>query len=150
MTATSEFYAALKSKAGIIPAEEVKVGNQLKILARLQPGKMASWRAAIGQLRSAEFQCSWTLDISKLFFLKNNNPKGSLVHAWRIILKSDNLDRALNEVTKIIKSTPNVRVEIGEIELPGGGYHRNIESTSGAKGANFTSGTRESTPWLRR
>ena len=150
MTAMSELYDALKSKAGVIPAENVKTNNQLRLLARLQPGKIDAWMAVAQRLKRAEFQSPWSIDISKLLFLKNNKPTGALVHGWRVILKSDKLDEAISDVAKLIKSAPNAHVELAEIDLPGGGVHRRISTTTGYKGVEFTSPSKESAPWMKR
>lgn len=141
----SDFYEALRSKAGILPVEETKSSGQVKFLARLQPEKLPNWKVVMQRLKKAELDATWSLDISKVFFLKNNSPSGILVHGWRLIVKSVDLDRALQDIIKIVKSAPNARVELEEVMLPGGGAHRNY-STAGGKGATLTSGSRASGP----
>lgn len=141
----AELQASLRAKAGIVPAEESRGKGQLKLLCRLQSDKLPNWKVVMHRLKKAEFDSEWSVDISKVFFLKNNNPHGMLVQGWRIIIKSADLNAALVAISKVIKSAPNARVELEEVVLPGGGAHRNI-STSGGKGATFTSGSKGSGP----
>lgn len=141
----AELYAVLKQRCGIVPAEDSKTGNRLQFLARLDPVKSPNWKVVMHRIKQAEFNADWSIDISKVMFLKNNNPRGALVHGWRVIVKAAMLDDALAHLLKLVKSAPNARVELEEVMLPGGGAHRNI-NTSGGKGASITSGSRGSGP----
>lgn len=144
-TVLSELYEAMRTRAGLSVAEESRGANQIKILARLDPGRAPQWKVCRHRLKVAEFDADWSIDISKVDLLKGNTKHGPLVYAWRIIIKHADLDAALRDVSKIIRSAPNARVELEEVVLPGGGVHRNID-TSGGKGASFTSGSRGSGP----
>lgn len=144
-TALSELYEALRTKAGVLPVEETKGNGQVKFLARLQPDKLPNWKVVMQRLKKGEIDASWSIDISKVFFLKNNSANGVLVHGWRLIVKAVELDKALLDIAKLVKAAPNARVELEEVVLPGGGAHRNY-ATSGGKGATFTSGSRSSGP----
>lgn len=145
-TALSEFYEALRAKASISVVEEIKRPNQVKILARLLDGNRApQWKVIRHRMKVAEFDAPWSWDCSKVDLLKGNTKHGPLVYAWRIIVAHVDLDTALREVTKVIRNAPNARVELQEVVLPGGGQHRNIDS-SGGKGASYTSGSKGSGP----
>lgn len=145
-TVVSEFYEALRTRASISVAEEIKRSNQLKILARLLDSSRApQWKVIRQRLKRAEFDAPWSWDCSKVDLLKGNVKTGPLVYAWRIIVAHPDLDAALRDVTKIILNAPNARVELQEVVLPGGGAHRNID-TSGGKGASYTSGSKGSGP----
>jgi hypothetical protein len=144
-TATADLYEALRMKAGIVPAEQTKGTNQLKLLCRLQSDRLPNWKVVMHRLKKAELDADWSVDISKVFFLKNNSPHGMLVQGWRIIIKSVNLDASLADVARHVRNAPNARVELEEVALPGGGQHRNI-NTAGGKGAAPLSGSRGSGP----
>lgn len=145
--ALGNLYAALRNKAGVIPAEENLGKGRLQILARLNADKMPNWQVVMQRLKKAEFQAEWSIDISKTFFLKNHSPNNPLVHGWRIIIKSADMETALEHLTKAITASPNARVELEEVPLPGGGRHRQFNSSAG-KGASLTSGSRGSGPAL--
>jgi len=143
----SDLYTVLKQKCGITPAEETTAANRLQFLARLDPVKASSWKVVMHRLKQAEFDAPWSIDLSKVMFLKNNNPRGVLVHGWRVIVKAVALNDALAHILSLVKAAPNVRVELEEVALPGGGAHRHINSSAG-KGAMPTSGSRGSGPSL--
>lgn len=143
-----ELRKALKAKAGLTPAEEKKGKRQLLLLCRLDQSKMPGWKVVMHRLKKAEFDADWSIDISKVMFLKNNNQGGALVHGWRIILKSDDLATTVQQVTKVVVSSPNARVEISEVPLPGGGSHRHSNSGQPGKGASDSSYSRGSGPSL--
>lgn len=145
MTDTSKLYKALKQKAGLVPAEETPQKSQLKILCRMDSGKMPNWKVIMHRVKKAEMEATWSIDISKVFFLKNNSKNGPLVHGWRVIIKAPDLQGAIDHIAQLVTTAPNARVELEEVVLPGGGAHRNY-NPSGGKGANMTSGSRGSGP----
>jgi hypothetical protein len=130
MSAIDDMINVLRSRCGFEPAE-VNSEKQVRILARI--ANTDNWRVVMQKIKALELTNTWTVDISKLFFLKTKNPKAPLIFGWRLIIKADNIEEACTQIATAVKNAPTARVTVDEIDLVGGGFHRNY---SGAKGAH--------------
>lgn len=135
-TKRKRLYAALQTKVGLTVGEENDSPNQLRALFRLPDAQMRQWLVVMHHLFTHEQQASWSLDISKKYFLMN----GRTVQGWRIIIRDDNLDRALDQITAVIGGSPNARFQLEQVPLVGGrGGDRNALNARG-RGARPISG----------
>ncbi len=125
------FFAALQTKVGLSVGEEKEEKTQLRALFRLPEAQMRQWLVVMHHILSHEPQASWSIDISKKYFLMG----GKIVHGWRIILRDEHLDKAMENVANIVSSAPNAHFQVDQVPLHGRGADRNALSNRG-KGAS--------------
>jgi len=135
-TKRKRLYAALQTKVGLTMGEEDDGPKQLRVLFRLPEAQMRQWLVVMHHLFTHEQQASWSLDISKKYFLLS----GRTVQGWRIIIRDDNLDKALDSITSVVGSSPNARFQLDQVPLMGRhGGDRNAINARG-KGARAITG----------
>jgi len=109
------FYAALQSKVGLVVGEENVTDNQIRALFRLPELQMRQWLVVMKHLFRQERQASWNLDISKKYFLMGEE----VVQGWRIILRSEKIDEALDQIVSIVSGAPNAVFQVDQVPLQG-------------------------------
>jgi len=146
MSNKGSMYQALQDKAGFSVAEESENNGQIRILARVADGSFPNWKIVMQRLKLLEKKCSWTLDLSKMYFLLGGDDNAILVFGWRVIIKTEKLDEAYAQIESVVRQAPNARFVVDEVRLPGHqSGQRNAQYARG-KGARLTSGSKESTP----
>ncbi len=129
------FYNALQAKVGLSVGEEDVGEKQVRALFRMSDTQMRQWLVVMHHILSHEGQASWSIDISKKYFLM----RGKTVQGWRIIVRSDNLDQAMNHLTSLVNGSPNARFQVEQMPLTGRSAERNSLSGTG-KGATMIGG----------
>lgn len=109
------FYAVLQSKVGLTVGEESATTNQVRALFRLPESQMRQWLVVMNHLLRLETQSTWSIDISKKYFLMG----GKTVQGWRIILRDEQLEAALDQLIAAVSGAPNARFQVDEVPLPG-------------------------------
>jgi hypothetical protein len=146
---TSEISAALRSKGGFECLEEggvalLRGGAQLKLLGRAPNEKM--WKPvrnrlqlAARQQRSNEGSPSWTVDISRWYFLLEDTE--TEVFAWRVLLQGVNssIEEHFPEILRTILVAPVVAaVDVMEFPIPSSN-RRDLSTSGGKRGASAIS-----------
>jgi hypothetical protein len=128
-------YGALQAKVGLAVGEEGVGNGQIRALFRLPDSQMRQWLVVMHQILHREQQASWSVDISKKYFLLG----GKTVQGWRIILRDKDLDKAVDHLTSIVNGSPNARFQVDQMPLVGRQAERNTLSATG-KGARAITG----------
>jgi len=128
-------YAALQAKVGLDVGEEDVSAKQIRVLFRMPDSQMRQWLVVMHQILSKESQASWSIDISKKYFLM----RGKTVQGWRLILRSESLDAAVSQLTSVVNGSPNARFQVEQVPLIGRSVERNMLSATG-KGATMIGG----------
>ena len=125
--------AALRKRAGYEAVSQNETATQLRFLGRLLPDRGGqgadNWKTLMHFLNAAMKERTWTVDISKYFF--NKEETGLLVFAWRIIFQGENLAQHYTDIANVIAKAPNAARELTEMPLAGATADRN--STAGGK-----------------
>lgn len=146
MSNKASMYQALQDKAGFSVAEESENNGQVRILARVAEGSFPNWKIVMQRLKLLEKKCTWTLDLSKMYFLLGSDENALLVFGWRVIIKAPNLEEAYAQMESVVLQSPNARFVVDEVKLPGHQSGQRNARYARGKGAKLTSGSRESTP----
>jgi hypothetical protein len=132
MSSPSILYAALHEKVGAEVLNEAQKGKQLNFSLRIKKGASTTlWLAVVERLLTlaneelTKADPSWTLDISKQYFMKPD-----LKFSWRVILKSDAMPELCDALAKEVLAAKLQQqvTEVQEVNLHGspnrrsGGY----------------------------
>lgn len=128
-------YTALQAKVGLSVGEENVSDKQIRALFRLSDAQMRQWLVVMHHLLLNERNAEWSIDISKKYFLMGNKT----VQGWRIIIRSDNLDKAVNHISQLVNASPNARFQVDQMPLIGRSADRNTVNSMG-KGATLVGG----------
>lgn len=116
----------------ILPTERP---TQLRVVGRVPASTMPGWLELVTELLTqAEVSVSWSLDVSKQYFLR----EGSLVYAWRLIFQADKLQDCQEEIIELLRASaprPRPQAEVTEQPLSVLGPRNTYNSATG-KGAS--------------
>lgn len=109
--------AVFHHKAGFETVTHTQKANQLRITGRCHPDRWGFFLPVIYTLqRTAEKDGTWSCDISKQYFIRNDR----IVYAWRLIFQSEGLSERYEYIANVVRGAPNpTRVEVEEVLLPG-------------------------------
>ncbi len=125
----AELVRVLKMRGGFDLVSQSVTENQLRILGRVPKDMMNAWLVVIHQLLGRSETASWSVDISKQYFLRN----GKVLYGWRIIIQAQQVEGHLGAICEAISNTPRPKVIVEEQRLYGASSNRN--SPKGGKGA---------------
>lgn len=127
-------FQALRKRVGFEVVSEHEAANQLRIVGRIADDALGlnenNWIIVMYRLLTAMEERPWKADLSKWYFKKKET--GKVVHARRIILQGENISQHYADITNIIATSPQARVEVNEIPL-GDGREQNRNNTAGGK-----------------
>lgn len=132
MTTPNVFYSAITARAGseVIPGSEVLSEKQLRFMIRVAPGPTTTvWLGLVRHLLGASRGSTWTIDISKQYFL---TPDGDLRYGWRIILQAASIAQHFQALADIVKKAEVRGAQLEEVKLNGspnrrvGGYFGHV------------------------
>lgn len=122
MSAIDSMVNLLGNKCGFEPIEVSNGTTQVKILARVRDAQ--TWALMVHKVKQAELDAPWTVDVSQLLFLRTASKSSKLVKAWRLIVKSNDLEAAYAGIQKAASAAGFARQDTDEYTLPGNGAHR--------------------------
>ena len=142
MNDIDSFITALRSACGFSPLTKRAAGTQLHVTAKISDER--KWVAILRALKVRELSASWSIDISRMYFLVEKDINSQLGKRWRIVLQvraGSTLESACKELLECVHPTarPAAPTLLEDFPLPGGGLHR-VFDTSKGKGATETSG----------
>ena len=135
-------YDALQAKVGLSVGEESATDNQVRALFRLSEMQQRQWLVVMKHMMRQEKNASWSLDISKKYFLMGDE----LVQGWRVIVRDENLEQALVQLVAVVTSAPNAAFQVDQVALPGRSMGDRNAVNSRGKGAQQVSGSRGAVP----
>lgn len=125
----NELYQVLRARGGYEVVSRTEGPTQLRLLGRVPSELMDSWKVVMHHLLNLSERSSWSIDISKQYFLRH----GKLVYGWRTIIQGPDVSSRLSEISDAIRNAPRAKVIIEEQRLVGVSANRN--SPKGGKGA---------------
>lgn len=125
----AELVRVLKMRGGFDVVNQSVTTNQIRILGRVPKDMMNAWLVIIHHMLSHSEAASWSVDISKQYFLRN----GRVLFGWRVIFQGEQIEQHLPMICEAISNTPRPKVIIEEQRLHGASANRN--SPRGGKGA---------------
>lgn len=125
----AEFAQMLKMRSGFELVSHTDTPNQVRMLGRVPNNMMESWKVIMHRLLTESERSSWSVDISKQYFLRHSR----LVYGWRIILQGQDVGSRLPELSEVVSNAPRAKVIVEEQRLYGASANRN--APRGGKGA---------------
>lgn len=92
----------------------------IRLTLRVPPNVEGQWRVCTATLLDKSEDCSWTVDVSRKYFLRGDRPNKKLFYIYRIIFQGAQLSECVDEIVGIILHMPRAKVVINEIPLAGG------------------------------
>jgi hypothetical protein len=135
MAALPELLAALKVKTGFEPVQQAEVGGKAYLHGRIRGQTIANMLVVTHRLLLQARTATWNIDVSQVYSLKN----GQLVKGWRIVVDSNDMGSALDQIVQIVRGAPEaVRpTQLEEFPLAVSTADRNAPNARG-KGAALT------------
>ncbi len=135
--------AAFLNFAGFEAKDSSVTDTRVRLLGRVAPEAMETWLRLVSNLLMQAGGASWTLDISKSYFLRGER----LMYGWRVLIQAAKVEEVLPSVIATIRSSrvaPQVAVQ--EVPLNYGGASHDGPRGKGARpvGSKFDSGPRSS------
>lgn len=89
--------------------------RQVRFIGRVPQDLVPAWRIIIRQLLLRSEATTWSIDVSKQYFLRG----GKLMYGWRLIIQAPDISVALPEVAQTITGAPRPRQVVEEQPLVG-------------------------------
>lgn len=124
-----DFKKALAHKAGFEVVQETCTTKQLRFVGRVLPSKTKQWLRVAEQLLLHSESAPWSLDLSKLYFLRG----GKLMYGWRLIIQAEDVAQHVPALVSIVGATPAIQAQLEEVRLYGRGNNDVLER--GGRGA---------------
>lgn len=129
MTTARELYTALQQKAGFEVVEVSEGPKQLRIIGRVHTNYVSQWKLAMHHLLTKEQESAWKVDISKKYFLRNDN----VFYGWRLIIQAENVPAHYAGIIQALQITSGGN-EVTEVPLIGASSNRNTRTNVGPIG----------------
>jgi hypothetical protein len=120
---------ALAQKAGFEVVQESSTDRQVRYVGRVAPSKVKQWLWVAEQLLIHSDGAPWSLDLSKLYFLRG----GKLMYGWRLIIQGENVAQYQAALIAAVSKAPAVQAQLEEVRLYGRGNNDALEH--GGRGA---------------
>jgi hypothetical protein len=121
----------LHGRGGFEVVNDKATDTQVRLMGRVPKPAMAGWLIIVQRLLvRANKVPSWSVDISKQYFLRNDQ----VVFGWRLIFQGQELAAQLGDIEQTIINAPRARAFVDEQVLAGAHPERNAPGASG-KGA---------------
>lgn len=117
----AELSQALLTRGGFEAVTTNVQSAQVRFFGRVPQNRMAEWKIIMHQLLRQSETAEWTVDISKLYFLRG----GGLIYGWRLLLGGAPLE-VLPPVTQLVLTAPRPHAVVDEVTIPGRGRDRNV------------------------
>lgn len=127
-----DIQAALQKKSGFEMIEHTESAQKLRIGGRQIQDQMnmnaTNWLLVVRQLNRRAKKASWSVDVSKAYVNRGEEPDDHVVFYWRILFQvsEGSVKDHYEAMVKAILEAPHAsRGEITEFPLPGVGKDRN-------------------------
>jgi hypothetical protein len=124
-----DFKQALAQRAGFEVVQESCTTKQIRYVGRVAASKAKQWLRVAEQLLQQSDGAPWSLDLSKLYFLRG----GKLMYGWRLIVQGEDVMQYQAALVAAVTKAPTVQAQLEEVRLYGRGNNEVMEH--GGRGA---------------
>ena len=122
-------------RGGFEVVNSTQTPNQIRLIGRIGKDRLSTWLVVVQHLCKQSGGKTWAADVSKYYFLRADD---RLQYGWRIILQGEDIASRLEEIIRVLTTTPPHRTVVDELPLMGASASRNALSPGGkgAQGVN--------------
>ncbi len=130
MTPLDDLYAVLRTRTGFEVVEtsgaDVAKGR-LRLVGRVPAERRDAWVLLIHALLIASRADAWSVDVSRMYFVRDTPGGPKLFYTWRLIFQSEgNLLAHVPAICQVIARAPRpTPPPVDEVDLPGAPPERN-------------------------
>ena len=122
--ARSELRAVLRRLSGFEVIDESETDRQLRITGRVSEADAKRWIQLVKHLLVRSTQCSWSADISRMYFTKPTEDGPKLLFSWRVIVRADDnvqpdKEFGLSVMDLVARSLEDIVLELVPRPAPG-------------------------------
>lgn len=126
-----DLISALKMRGGYEVVSNNSSVNQARLIGRVPTQLVRGWLIVVQQLLVQSSKASWSIDISKHYFLR----AGKVMFGWRLILQSPELESCMADIITTITNAPRPRATVDSQPLAGASASRNRQTPGSLRGA---------------